>query len=287
MGIASEDLRSYLTTPALATALAGLLVGSVFWNVSAKLHIPLTHEREYKLIPQIMTNIVMSPVPSSVPGPFIARLSTKWLTLVDLTGYRGRTVDALHQKYGPIVRLAPNEVSFSCKEAIRSIYGPGATVIKGPAYDSFGRKGMFQMKDPHEHRERHRRVSHIFSATSLQQMEPLVQSVMDRTVAAIDKRGGEAVDALHWCRMMALDVAGEVLMGKDFGAFSGDETAPAYVRNLDNAFIAWNLWDTAPLLVREIVIGPSPTGTASGSAPAYAASASSARASVPTGSPGR
>ena len=158
-------------------------------------------------------------------------------------------MDALHRKYGPIVRLAPNEVSFSCKEAVRSIYGVGATVIKGPAYDHFGRKGLFQMRDPQEHRERQRRVSHIFSATSLQQMEPLVQSVMDRTVAAIDQRSGEAVDALHWCRMMALDVAGEVLLGKDFGAFRGEGTAPVYVHNLDNAFIAWSLQGVAPLLV--------------------------------------
>lgn len=125
-----------------------------------------------------------------------------------MSGYRARTVDALHKKYGPVVRLAPNELSFSCWEAIRPIYGTGSTCIKGPAYDYFGKRGMFQMKDPSEHRERQRRMVHIFSPGSLQQMEPLVQSVIDRTVSAIEKRSGQACDALHWCRMMALDVAG-------------------------------------------------------------------------------
>ncbi|GAB1319337.1 hypothetical protein MFIFM68171_09547 [Madurella fahalii] len=230
--MAIEEPRPYLTASALATALVTLLVGNVLWN--------------------LMMNIVTSPVPSSVPGPFLARLSHKWILLVDLSGYRGRTVDALHRKYGPIVRLAPNEVSFSCKEAVKSIYGLGATVMKSAAYENFGRKGLFHMRDPQEHRERQRRVSHIFSANSLQQMEPLVQSVMDRTVAAISKRCGEEVDALHWCRMMALDVAGEVLMGKDFGAFDGEGTAPVYVHHLDNAFIVWNLQGIAPRLARAL-----------------------------------
>jgi cytochrome P450 len=245
MPMASEASQPYLAAPALATALAAVIAGTVFWNVR---NFMLFTWWEIRLTPQIIINIVTSPIPSSVPGPLLARLSHKWLLLVGLSGYRGRIVDGLHQKYGPIVRLAPNEVSFSCREAIKSIYGVGATVIKAPVYDTFGRKGMFQMRDPQEHRERQRRILHIFSATSLQQMEPLVQSVMARTVAAIDKRCGEAVDALHWCRMMALDIAGEVLMGKDFGAFDGEGNAPVYLHRLDNAYIVWNLWDIAPRL---------------------------------------
>ena len=125
-----------------------------------------------------------------------------------MSGYRARTVDALHKKYGPVVRLAPNELSFSCREAIQPIYGTKSTCIKGPIYDYFGKRGMFQMKDAAEHRERQRRMAHIFSAGSLQQMEPLVQSVIDRTVSAIEKTSGQVCDALHFCRMMALDVAG-------------------------------------------------------------------------------
>jgi cytochrome P450 len=190
-----------------------------------------------------------------------------------MSGNRARTVDALHKKYGPVVRLAPNELSFCCREAIRPIYGTGSTCIKGPVYDYFGKRGMFQMKDAAEHRERQRRMAHIFSAGSLQQMEPLVQSVIDRTVSAIEKRSAQACDALHYCRMMALDVAGnyvnpqrvimscgysarpltpvstgEVLMGKSFGAFDGQENAPVYVKHLDNAYPVWFIKGVAPLV---------------------------------------
>jgi cytochrome P450 len=125
-----------------------------------------------------------------------------------MSGHRARTVDALHKKYGPVVRLAPNELSFACQEAIQPIYGTKSTCVKGPIYDYFGKRGLFQMKDAAEHRERQRRMAHIFSAGSLQQMEPLVQSVIDRTVSAIEKTSGQFCDALHFCRMMGLDVAG-------------------------------------------------------------------------------
>jgi hypothetical protein len=148
--------------------------------------------------------------------------------MVDLSGYRGRTIDGLHKKYGPVVQLAPNEVSFSSIETIKRIYGPGTTCMKSPAYDTFGKLGLFQMRNPEMHRERYRRVSdspifffseqpsthksqiaHIFAPGSLQQMEPLVQGAMKDLVEALTKREGTAVDALHWVRMAAVDISGK------------------------------------------------------------------------------
>jgi hypothetical protein len=153
--------------------------------------------------------LLFSPIPATVPGPLLARLTSKWILLVDLSGARAATVDALHKKYGPVVRLAPNELSFSSVECIKPIYGAGTTCIKSAAYDNFGKLGTFQMQDPEQHRQRQKRVAHIFAPSSLQQMEPLIQSVVGRVVSALEKRVGKTVDALHWCRMTALDVSGK------------------------------------------------------------------------------
>ncbi|KAH6855856.1 cytochrome P450 [Chaetomium sp. MPI-CAGE-AT-0009] len=231
-------LESYLTAAALAATVAAVVAGNIIWA--------------------ILSNVLTSPIPPSVPGPFLARLTSKWILFVDMSGYRARTVDALHKKYGPVVRLAPNELSFSCREAIQPIYGTKSTCIKGPIYDYFGKRGLFQMKDAAEHRERQRRMAHIFSAGSLQQMEPLVQSVVERTVSAIEKTSGQVCDALHFCRMMALDVAGEVLMGKSFGAFDGQENAPIYVKHLDNAYPVWFIQGIVPLLYQLLKMLPIP-----------------------------
>ncbi|KAK5657494.1 hypothetical protein OQA88_3066 [Cercophora sp. LCS_1] len=226
---------SYLTASAIATTVAAVAAGYVLWS--------------------LLRNVFASPIPPSVPGPFLARLTSKWILLVDLSGYRARTVHALHMKYGPVVRVAPNELSFANKEAIRAIYGPGTTCTKSEAYESFGRKGMFQMQDPEEHRQRQRRMAHVFSAGNLQQIEPLIQAVIDRVVDAIAARAGQATDALHWCRMMALDVSGEVLMGKSFGAFEGDK-APTYAQQLDITFLVLALQNLSPLLCSALKLLP-------------------------------
>lgn len=155
------------------------------------------------------SNLLFSPIPSAIPGPFIARFSSKWILFVDLSGYRGRTVDALHKRYGPVVRLAPKELSFSALPCIKAIYGVGSSCIKSSAYDNFGRLGMFQMQDPERHRQRQKRIAHIFAPAVLQQMEPLIQTCVTKLMAQLKKRAGKEVDALHWCRMAVLDVGGE------------------------------------------------------------------------------
>ena len=158
----------------------------------------------------------------------------------------------LHEKYGPVVRLAPNELSFASLPAVKPVYGPGTTCIKSSAYDNFGRLGMFQMQDPAQHRERQKRVAHVFAPSALQQMEPLIQGVIDKLIGAIEQRRGKQVDALHWCRMTALDISGEVLMGKSFGAFEENGAAPTYVHHLDNAYLVWSLFGLAPWLCKAL-----------------------------------
>ncbi|OCL06977.1 cytochrome P450 [Glonium stellatum] len=191
----------------------------------------------------------------SLPGPLSAKLSSKWLLTKDLAGSKATTVHALHQKYGPVVQLSPNEISFSSIESIKDIYGQGTKCIKSPAYDNFGRRGLFQIQDPEEHRQRAKRVSHIFSQASLLNMEPLVQEQISLLISSIEKNSGKQFDALHWLRMTALDVSGEVLLGKSFEALKGNEPPP-YIHHLDNAYLVWSLEGLAPWLCKVLSFLP-------------------------------
>jgi hypothetical protein len=59
---------------------------------------------------------------AKVNGPFWASLSPFWKLLSFNNGNFHETILALHERYGPIVRIAPNEVIISDKSAIREIY---------------------------------------------------------------------------------------------------------------------------------------------------------------------
>ncbi|KAG9715090.1 hypothetical protein KCU73_g16031, partial [Aureobasidium melanogenum] len=63
---------------------------------------------------------------SKIPGPKLFAL-TKWrLALEDFKGTRTRKIHALHERYGPIVRIGPNEVHCNSLNALRTIYGAGS-----------------------------------------------------------------------------------------------------------------------------------------------------------------
>ena len=65
-----------------------------------------------------------------IPGPFLATISPLWRLRGALNGSLHKDITAAHRKYGPIFRIAPDEVSISDPEAIKTIYAHGAGFIK-------------------------------------------------------------------------------------------------------------------------------------------------------------
>ena len=64
------------------------------------------------------------------PGPFLASL-TDWWRFWDVYKRRPElTHIALHEKYGDVVRLGPNTLSFSNPAALKMIYGLNKGFVK-------------------------------------------------------------------------------------------------------------------------------------------------------------
>lgn len=59
---------------------------------------------------------------AKINGPFLASLSTLWKLHMFRKGDFHETICALHDQYGPIVRIGPSEVILSDKAAIKEIY---------------------------------------------------------------------------------------------------------------------------------------------------------------------
>ena len=57
-----------------------------------------------------------------VPGSWLARLTRFWLASTIASRKYHKTNIRLHQKYGPVVRIAPNEYSIDDLEASKIIY---------------------------------------------------------------------------------------------------------------------------------------------------------------------
>jgi hypothetical protein len=73
-----------------------------------------------------------------VPGPWYSLLTPAVLRWSEFRANRTRYIHQLHQKYGPVVRIAPEEVSFTSAEAVKEIYCSGGSGYeKSDFYDMF------------------------------------------------------------------------------------------------------------------------------------------------------
>ncbi len=74
----------------------------------------------------------LSKIPNAHP---LSAITPLWMLWIRYQDREIGTVDAAHEKYGPVVRLGPNEVSISCVDAgIRTVHGGG---FEKPRYYSF------------------------------------------------------------------------------------------------------------------------------------------------------
>lgn len=97
-----------------------------------------------------ITRAVRSPL-RRIPGPPISLFTSAVLRWHELRCGRTRYVHTLHERYGPVVRLAPDEVSFASAAAVKEIYNSaGSGYDKTDFYDLFtvyGRRTMFTTLD--------------------------------------------------------------------------------------------------------------------------------------------
>lgn len=74
----------------------------------------------------------------NLPGPALSAFTSLELKVNELKANRTLYVHGLHQRYGPVVRLGPNEVSFSSWAAVKEIYCSGGSGFdKTEFYDAF------------------------------------------------------------------------------------------------------------------------------------------------------
>ncbi|KAF7539526.1 hypothetical protein G7054_g2049 [Neopestalotiopsis clavispora] len=141
----------------------------------------------------------------------------------------------LHEKYGDVVRIAPNELAFSHPQAWKDIMGhhPGARA-EMEKYDHFYRPVSFGPVDiVSAHREEHSRLrrlmSHGFSDRSMQAQQPIINQYIDLFIQRRHEHcfGSEKpVDLAAWFNFTTFDIIGDLAFGESFGCLEHSEYHP-------------------------------------------------------------
>ncbi|KAF9890904.1 hypothetical protein FE257_005480 [Aspergillus nanangensis] len=166
---------------------------------------------------------------SKVPGPKIAAGTSLWLAYHTFIGDECTTVSKLHKRYGPVLRVAPNEVDIADGDAIEPIYVARGGFAKTPAYSKFdidGHSTIFSTLTLPDRASRAKAVAPLFSTNSIRQSEPTLAEVFDDFVARLqlEARTGKPVNVLNFARSMAIDAVSTYLFQERYGAIAETST---------------------------------------------------------------
>ncbi|EGO58069.1 hypothetical protein NEUTE1DRAFT_82239 [Neurospora tetrasperma FGSC 2508] len=147
----------------------------------------------------LLHNLIYKPLTSplsSLPGPLYTKFTSLVLKYHELRANRTRWIHALHLRYGPVVRIAPNEVSFASREGVKEIYCSGGSGFdKSGWYDLFkiyGRRTMFTFLKKDDHAKRKRILADRYANSNVMRQKPL-NGIIERADRVV-KRCAESLD---------------------------------------------------------------------------------------------
>ncbi|KAK1579940.1 cytochrome P450 [Colletotrichum navitas] len=177
------------------------------------------------------------------PGPPLASITTITSLWHRANGSNHSWPLLLHRKYGHIVRIGPNELSYTHPDAWHDIYakaGGGGDIPKdfvglGPDMAE-PEKGIVRADDAN-HRRQRRIFSHAFSDRAVLKQESLVQGHVRNLMRKLADGDAEAasshgcVDLVTWLSYLAFDIMGDLMYGEPLGMLDSNESARQWVRD--------------------------------------------------------
>lgn len=202
----------------------------------------------------------------SFPGPFLASITRIWKVLSVARGRTHLHHIALHQKYGPIVRIAPNEVSFSSPQAARTVLAAGKGFYKTDFYAVFPppeNPDIFTEIREDVHAAKKRVANVPYSMAAMRQLSPFIDDTIDLFASRLgefcvdldvgrsvplDVAGRGKVDLGAWLHYFAFDVLGEVAFSRSFGFLAAGRDVEGAIKTIDDMQTYNGLVGQVPIL---------------------------------------
>ena len=166
---------------------------------------------------------------SKFPGPRFAAISRIPLTWAVFKGKSYDYTDRVHERYGPIVRVGPTELTIRTSAAWKDIYMHRPQIQKESANQTqpVNRAQSLLTADEQDHPRQRRILSHAFSDKAIREQEQLIQPYFHLLISRVrrdaEMRPGRKVDISKWFNYITLDVMGDLSFGESFHLLENDE----------------------------------------------------------------
>ncbi|CAI7630409.1 unnamed protein product [Penicillium crustosum] len=160
------------------------------------------------------------------PGPFVARLSNLYLTMMSSNLHLYEEIGRLHETYGDYVRTGPTEISITDPAAVQAIYGNQSQATKGPWYTLLDPRVCLSFtRDKQEHARRRKVWDQGFSTKAIRAYEPIVASYAQQLVEIVERDLASPIDMTRWFSYYAFDVMARLAFGKSFNMIAEGKEA--------------------------------------------------------------
>ncbi|KAL4865135.1 putative sterigmatocystin biosynthesis P450 monooxygenase stcF [Aspergillus spectabilis] len=140
-----------------------------------------------------------------------------------------RDIQQLHRQYGPVVRIAPDELSYITPDAAKPIYTSNPEFPKDPMHlPPFHNGAPGILAADHAHHRRYRRLlSHAFSDKGLRAQQGMIQQHIDRLIGRLYENCLTGpLDMTMWFNWATFDIIGDLAFGESFGCLDRVVTHP-------------------------------------------------------------
>ncbi|KAL7794294.1 cytochrome P450 [Trichoderma ceciliae] len=176
-------------------------------------------------------NVYFHPL-SKFPGPKLSAISRIPYTRAIFSGKAHIKILDFHLKYGPVVRVAPNILSFSHQDAVNDIRGHRKAGQPEHRKDPV-RHGPNRMNIIGADRENHTRfrrsLANGFSHQAMLEQEPIITGYVDQLMACLKRdsaNGTQQIDTVRWFNYTTFDIIGDLSFGEPFGCLQSSKYDP-------------------------------------------------------------
>ncbi|KAE9369765.1 cytochrome P450 [Stipitochalara longipes BDJ] len=194
------------------------------------------------LIGTTIHNIFFNPL-NKYPGPKIASVSRIPLTYAFLCGRAPHWLRRQHEKYGSIVRIAPDELSYIAAEAWKDINGPTTAFRYGQKrsedffayfFNKQSTKESIVTANDDDHRRLRKIFARAFSKQALTVQEPLITQKVDALIEKLGKasQAGNTVNMVDLHCLTVFDIMADLILGETLNLLVDDSPHAGWVRSV-------------------------------------------------------
>lgn len=167
---------------------------------------------------------------ASFPGPRFATISRLPFAFSAVRGQTYKWLDDLHRQYGPVVRIAPGELTTVSPGAWKDIYLKRPQIPKDPHSQTPPLNGADSLftAEGHTHSRMRRTFANGFSDRALREQSPIIESYVNLLIHRLRKEGAKAaakkenLNMAKYYGYAALDIIADLTFGESFHGLEDD-----------------------------------------------------------------